>query len=323
MHHSLDVFDVAKILKLPTIVTCHDYYFACPNHLLLDEKGRFCDGVCTPGDGDCNGTSDWTKEAPALKHGWVSTWRTRASDALTGVDAITFPSSDTEERYARLLPAIKATHCLTIEHGLDVRRVDAAEAPTPGGRVRILFPGHIGTHKGMELIRSLHDIDVAGRLELHFMGRTSEPTATLGTTHGEYKRADFASKVSTIRPAFIGIFSIFPETFCYVLSEAWLAGVPVIGTDVGAVRQRIEREGGGWTFDVTDVASLYRSILDIADNPSEYHKGLQAARSATIRSTEQMAGDYEALYALARENRLAFNRRTASRPTQTIAFANA
>ena len=94
---------------------------------------------------------------------------------------------------------------------------------------------------------------------------------------------------------------------------AWLAGVPVIGTNLGAVGERIRREGGGWTFDVRDVEKLYRGILAIADNPAEYRRGIAAAQAATVRSIYDMQADYFALYRRVGRNRSAFRS-----PTQSL-----
>lgn len=311
--HTLDIVDVARLMHVPVVLTCHDYYLACPNHLLLDDDFVFCDGICTPGAGTCRHDSPWLLDAPPLKHQWVHEWRKRVTPALRSVDAVTMPSQDARLRHLRLLPVLQERPVFTIEHGLDIPSGSAARAPSDGEKIRILFPGYLGRHKGTAAIEALHDADIEGRLEFHFLGKMPRSANHYGIGHGEYRRHDFVERVTEIAPAFIGIFSIWAESFCYVLSEAWLAGVPVIGTNLGAVGERIRREGGGWTFDVRDVEKLYRGILAIADNPAEYRRGIAAAQAATVRSIYDMQADYFALYRRVGRNRSAFRS-----PTQSL-----
>ena len=40
--------------------------------------------------------------------------------------------------------------------------------------------------------------------------------------------------------------SIWPETWCFALSEAWRAGLAVAAFDIGAQAERIRATGRGW-----------------------------------------------------------------------------
>ncbi|MDD3984506.1 MAG: hypothetical protein PHY59_01120 [Methanobacterium sp.] len=51
--------------------------------------------------------------------------------------------------------------------------------------------------------------------------------------------------VNKIKPSFIGIFSICPETYSHTLTEAWTCGIPVLATEIGALKERIIKNGGG------------------------------------------------------------------------------
>jgi GT2 family glycosyltransferase/glycosyltransferase involved in cell wall biosynthesis len=52
---------------------------------------------------------------------------------------------------------------------------------------------------------------------------------------GWYQREELRSLIKSYKIDLVCILPIWPETFCYTISEALLCGVPVIGTDVGAV----------------------------------------------------------------------------------------
>ena len=46
------------------------------------------------------------------------------------------------------------------------------------------------------------------------------------------------------------VLSIWPETYCHTLSELGCK-VPVIGTNLGAVGDRLRKCGGGWVINPT------------------------------------------------------------------------
>jgi glycosyltransferase involved in cell wall biosynthesis len=126
--------------------------------------------------------------------------------------------------------------------------------------------------------------------------------------HGPYQRDQFALRMREVRPAFVGIFSIWAETYAHTLSEAWAAGLPVLVTNLGAPKERVERHGGGWVLDHTDPARAYARILEICGDEDEYQRVRSQPGTAGIRSVAAMADDYDRLY-----RTTSLNRRTAKR----------
>ena len=66
---------------------------------------------------------------------------------------------------------------------------------------------------------------------------------------------------------------------------------------LGAVKERIERHGGGWLFDPADAAEWYAGMLRVLDTPGEYEARAREARSAPLPTVEEMAGQYRQIYA--------------------------
>lgn len=295
--HTLDVPRLAHELHIPVIYSFHDFYMSCPSVHLLDEQDRFCGGVCTPGDGACRIPMPWISEAaPHLKHDGVHQWRDRLRPYLTGAAALVTTSDTARDIYLRSYPELDEERFHVIEHGRDLDQSHAAEAPVPGGRVKILLPGNLDVHKGKHVVEELARIDGGRRLEFHFLGRSPKDLASIGTLHGPYRREDFAERVAEIGPAFIGLFSICAETYSHALSEAWAAGVPCLVSPLGALGERVSRHGGGWIVDIDDLPTAYEQILAIADDADEYEKQRQRALTDSLRSTLEMAADYEDLY---------------------------
>lgn len=296
--HTFDAVRAARATALPTVLSLHDFYYVCPTIHLMDEKGRFCGGVCTSGDGDCPIGMSWiADDAPKLKHSGVHWWRERTGPLLEQVDAIVTTSRSARDTYLNAFPQL-AGRITIIEHGRDVkRRSDLVTHPSAGGRIRLLFPGNIDAHKGADVIRELRQLDTDGRLEIHFAGNVrSLYNDVPHVNHGPYEREGFTDLVAQVRPTFIGVLSTCSETYCHTLTEAWGAGVPVIGTDMGAVGERLRRHGGGFIVPTDDPAAALARIIEVAENPTEYRRLEQEARQVRIRPIAEMAADYRDLY---------------------------
>lgn len=297
--HTLDLFPVAAEAGVPVVLSLHDYYVACPGYQLLDDQGRFCAGRCTPGDGQCHLAIRWLWDLPRMKGTFVEQWRHEVGEALAGVAVAVTTSHSARDALVRLVPELAAVDFRVVEHGRDLeRRGDVAAPPVPGGTVRIAFPGRLVPHKGSGLIRRLALLDQrqAGRLEMHFLGPTDSALRGLGVHHGAYRREEMAERLAPIRPHFAGLLSVTAETYSHTLTEAWALGVPALVSDRGALRERVERHGGGWVLPVDDPVEAYRRILAAADDGEDYRLRVAEARRVPLRRVAEMAADYAAIY---------------------------
>jgi GT2 family glycosyltransferase/glycosyltransferase involved in cell wall biosynthesis len=295
--HTFDAPMAAADLNIPVVMSFHDYYLSCPTVHLLDDQDRFCGGVCTPGQGSCRIPSDWLKSTPHLKHAYVHVWRAEVSKVLKRADAFVTTSFTSREVYRRSYPALAETPFAVIEHGRDIEQNSGTtSAPLVGGPVRILVPGNLDVHKGSDFIRALKALDVQGRLDFHFLGGRAEDVAGLGKWHGSYQRHEFVDKVRKIQPSFLGLFSIWAETYVHTLTEAWAAGAPVIASDIGALKERIEAHGGGYLIDHDDPARALQQILQLADDPSAYQALQDRATAVDLPRVRSMADAYQLLY---------------------------
>jgi O-antigen biosynthesis protein len=294
--HTFDLPSVARALDIPIVLSFHDYFLVCPTFHLLDESNRFCGGVCTPGDGACRIPSDWVRGVPHLKHAWVKDWQQAVARMLEDCDAFVTTSPAARAIYRRTYPQLADAPFHLIEHGRDLGFEPVEAMPNLRGPVRIAIPGAFNVHKGAPFVERLVELDTTGRLELHFLGNVPEEFRHLGVIHGPYERRQFARKMHEIRPAFVGIFSIWAETYSHTLSEAWAAGVPVLVNDLGAPKERVEAHGGGLVLDLLDPEGAYKRIIEICDDPAEYRRVRGEVSLRGVRSLRQMADDYDRLY---------------------------
>ncbi len=305
INHSFDLPYVANSMGIPIIFSLHDLYYICPAHELLDEHNKYCEGKCTPViyDGEnmdqCNITIDNLK-APVLKS-FVPEWRNRVRKMFEKCSCFISSSKYPIELYTSIYPELKSKPFKYIEHGRDLKTPnglsDIITVPSEDKPIKILFPGHISVHKGGQLINDIKKLDKDNKLDIHFIGALfgSLHLEECGTYHGYYDRSNFKDEVEKIKPSFIGIFSICPETYCHTLTEALSCGVPVITLDIGATGERIKRDGGGW-FINNDPKQAYEKILELAGDTKEYLKVANSISNIEFKTIHKMSKEYENIY---------------------------
>jgi glycosyltransferase involved in cell wall biosynthesis len=138
-----------------------------------------------------------------------------------------------------------------------------------GNAVRVAVIGAIGPHKGFDLLLGCaRDAQKRGLpLEFHLFGYPADeaPLRRIGNVRviGEYARADLP-RLMAENPCDAALFlSIWPETYCYALSDAYAAGLYPIALGFGALEERI-------------AASQVGALLPLASTPAEINDAILA-----------------------------------------------
>ncbi|MFF1634417.1 glycosyltransferase [Leifsonia sp. NPDC058248] len=295
--------ELARLMNVPFILSTHDFYYICPSVHLLDQNHTFCGGVCTPGEGPCTLPTPFTRGAPDLKHNWITEWKRRAHSVLDASRAVIATTPSAARIYAENYPT-QAEKLTLIEHGRDlsmswdVLREGRERRPGP---LRIAAPATWDPHKGTAYVRRLVEL-TDGLVEWHIMGNGSNFVGDETVVHGRYTRSGMRELLDQIDPDFIGLLSIWPETYSHTLTEAWALGVPVVATDSGAVADRIRQHGGGELFPIDSPESAAAYILERAAELRRGELTHRAVPRRSIRSRLSMAQDYASLYDATREN---------------------
>jgi glycosyltransferase involved in cell wall biosynthesis len=224
-NHPLSLLARLTATGIPVIVALHDYYFICPDFAL-----RQCPGVHS-----CDSCY------PKLFHGPAEYQRLRRAllyASLKQAAAIVAPSQTTAAIVREVYPDLNIH---VIPHGI---RAFPKIARAPAAKIRFGMLGNVNGIKGIDVIiaawRSITPPDAA---ELHIHGAVdssyARQCALVGIQcHGPYSEGQLPRILSQID---IGLLpSQAPETFSYALSEFFAGGIPVIGSDYGALSERIE-----------------------------------------------------------------------------------
>ena len=114
---------------------------------------------------------------------------------------------------------------------------------------------------------------------------------------GLYRREDIGTLLRAAKIDLVVIPPIWAETFCYTLSEAWACGIPVIGTDIGAVGERIRETGAGWLLPPDAGPDQLTELLDrIRTNPELLKEKKEKTKALRLKSVARMDQEYLELY---------------------------
>jgi hypothetical protein len=113
--------------------------------------------------------------------------------------------------------------------------------------------------------------------------------------HGRYARREISALLAEAGIDLVVLLPNWPETFSYTLSEALLAGIPVIASAQGALAERLAGSDAGIV--VTNVDEAAAALARLAADRSALARMQQAARLVEHRSLADMAADYRPLYA--------------------------
>jgi GT2 family glycosyltransferase len=247
--HHPSVVELIAQLGVPYDMHVHDYAWLCARVALVGPAGRYCGepkvSVCEACVADAGNLIDEDIAVAAL--------RARSARLLAGARRVYTPSEDAMTRIRRHFPR---TRPVARPHEDDsaageLAAGDLAAAPRRG-RSRICVIGAIGIHKGYQVVLDCARDAVERGLPLEFVvvGHTIDDRRLMATERvfvtGEFAPEEAIPLIRAQRATLALLPSIFPETWCLSLGEAWRAGLRVAAFDIGAQAERIRHTGRGF-----------------------------------------------------------------------------
>ncbi len=114
---------------------------------------------------------------------------------------------------------------------------------------------------------------------------------------GTYNKENLDNMLHDCHIDLVCILPIWPETFCYTLSEAILCKIPVLVTEIGALKERMDKLRCGWTIKAeANYSEILEKIEYIHNNKKEYQKMKDAIENIKLRNIEEMITNYKEIY---------------------------
>ncbi len=305
MGHTLDIFDVAYNNRIPIIFSIHDYYAICPRINLLNEKNEYCR------DSDnSNHCSFCLSETMGLPLDFIKIWRNEFNEIINKSDIIIAPNISVLDILNKYY-IIRKSKSLIVEHGhkkelikKDIPTAPEVETDFKDKKFNIAYIGVLALHKGSEIFYKLASSEkLKNRVKWIIIGFSDlynnpgyYPEINV-YVHGRYN--DFNELKNIIQRDNVNLVvfpAIWPETFSFTLSEAWACEAPALVSNIGALKERVERTGGGWTADVSDVRSFETKILEIMGSKEDYQRKKDAVKDIKLMSLNRMITEYKELY---------------------------
>lgn len=272
---------------IPCVFTAHDYYMFCPQVNLL-KNGVFCGGDAAQ-CADC----------PACTDVQIADWRKQMGEALSHLQAVVVPDESVQGWFQKMFPGLPVE---VHEHGMAIPPEGSSpvQGAVPAGTepFSVAFVGNVARHKGSARIAEV--IEQGGaQIDWHVFGNVEDKAfrPKHAHLHGPYQGAEIIRLLREQHIQLVCFLPVWPETYSYVLTECWLAGVPVLAYDLGAVGNRIRKTGCGWLLppDAT-AAEIVHEMKRIHSDTAGYAARLDALAQFHAVSLEEMGDSHARLY---------------------------
>lgn len=261
--------------RVPVFYTAHDYVTVCPGYLMLDGGGRVCDACLEDG-----------RYRHCIENRCVK--GSRAKSALAAMEASFNRAHKSNRRIDRVIAPSRFMRSKLIEGGwpegkvvflqnfaddaiLD-RAANAGADATDRENPYLLFFGRLSAEKGVDTLLRAFDASLPNlpqdmRLVVVGDGPDAADFKALASSLGCASRIEFAgyqtggALQSYVERASLAISSSrCRENMPYSIVEAFAAGTPVIGTDIGGIPELVEEGKTGFICEPGGVQSMADAI---------------------------------------------------------------
>ena len=247
-YHHAGIENLANLLSIPQDIVVHDFAAICPQITLCSTSGRYCGEPLDPQDctycvEDLGSAFDFAGSVEDLRHAQ----RTMFAMARS----ISAPSQDTATRLRRYMPNCHITVSPPEDDTMPASIARRKLPRKPGTPITVAVVGALGINKGYNiLLACARDAERRGlNLHFHIVGHTIDDSRLLATGHafvsGPFQEGEAQAILADAR-AHVGFLpSVWPETWCYALSELWRARLHVLAFAIGNQADRIRATAAG------------------------------------------------------------------------------
>ena len=274
---------IEQAVGRPRLATLHDYWYFCANSQLIRPDRQPCPG---PSWGCHNCVDCATARADlvrlrrlrplvALPFAYRNVYLRRL---VNQIDRFIAPSEFLRQQY--LGQGWPAAKLVTLENGMDRRRlVDAPDLdlPTPPARPHFGFIGSLAWQKGVHiLVEAFNQLPHHAALTIYgsdsaFPDYGAELRRLARHPHIRFAGPIGFEGVGAALRQFDALIvpSLWYENSPLVIQEAYVMGVPVIASRIGALSEKVQEQKTGLLFPPGDSAALAALLQGLIDQPAQ------------------------------------------------------
>ncbi|RQR28835.1 glycosyltransferase [Burkholderia sp. Bp9143] len=293
--HVPSLAHVAKLAGVPSAFTAHDHFGVCHEFNLLSFKQQFCGAP----DISLSQCDNCLLQKHGIAPGSQARRRNFWDDVLRHIDLLAFNTAGGRAIYGGIFPGVRLHPNVRV---LPVPIPDGAPPARSRGRLplRVAFLGNVTRQKGGDVFTRIVPLLANSPVEFHVFGRIDpeyekalRPAVNL-KVHGTYAPT---SLPDALRDCDISLhISIWPETYCLTLSEAWQLGLVPIVTAIGALGERVTHMVDGLKVPPDNEGALIDAIRMLVDAPDLIETLGKNITGMLYAQMSEHARDLDAIY---------------------------
>lgn len=293
-NHTFDIIYEAKNLNLPIVITLHDYYLVCPKINLIDNGNCCCINresreLCE----ECMG------EKIGMSYDELNLYREEVKKILLMCDEIIIPNKSVSEVLSNYYSGMKEK-MRVIEHG-QVGEISTYVPKYKRGKFNVAFIGGLKPCKGSKEIIKIIKNCTDREINFYIFGTVDDEEFDYISKNnvnytGVYFRKDIFKLLEENEINIVCILSVWPETFCYTLSEAWKCNIPVITVNIGATGERVKNNGGILISEKNIGENALELIMKLKNDSNKYNELCKTVKNIKLRDVAEMSKEYSSLY---------------------------
>ncbi|MBZ4645372.1 MAG: hypothetical protein JG777_861 [Clostridia bacterium] len=283
--------NVCNRLNIPYVVTLTDFFFICQKIILMTTGGNLCLGP-DKGKKCVEHCSDY--KLISNNERFIT-----AEKILLNAKKVFAPSKFVANIFRN---EIKSLEIKIISHGIDISNLKQNQKKyKKGDKIVFGFTGSFNYHKGLHLIISAFQQIKLDNIELKIYGSGVENKYVKDILDevkkdkrielcGVYLKEEIGDILKKIDVLIIP--SLWYETYCFVLHEAFACSIPVIASNIGILREKIDESNTGFIFEMGNVSMLKEIMENIVYYPEILNEIKQNISKIQMPTIEVEAYEY-------------------------------
>jgi glycosyltransferase involved in cell wall biosynthesis len=284
-HLSTNLIKVVNELKIPIVYTIHDFWLFCVKGQLINKQGEICSG---PSIEKCNACSPYV-----VNEIEVEETMGHMKNIINSIDVFVSPSHTLRDFFIR--QGVEEEKIKYLKYGFNTTKIKYNKKIfNPNSKINFGFMGRVIPTKGIKVL-----VDTFNELpneDLFIYGGVGAQKRFLETKNVTFKGGYDNNTINDVLNEIdvLIVPSTWYENAPLVIQEAFLAGIPVVTSDLGGMSELVNDQVNGFTFKVGSKIHLKEIVSKIASNPTILND-LKNSRSSVV-SIEQDANEIIKIY---------------------------